>query len=110
MFQRVVFEQKGEFLLYEGMRSHGSLEQRVLGSFVLNDKNHDHKLSRDEISSLVTDSGEFIGVKYPEEYLKALLDKCLEKADTNGDGFLQLSELINITRSDKNFAKLFGSM
>ena len=92
------------------MRSHGSLEQRVIGSFVMNDKNHDHKLSRDEISVLVTDAGEMICFSYPEEYLKVLLDKCLEKADTNGDGFLQLSELINITRADKNFAKLFGTM
>jgi len=101
---------KGEFLLYEGLRSHGSLEQRVIASFVMNDKDHDHNLCREEISAVFTDAVDVVGLKYTPEFLKVFVDKCLEKGDKNGDGFLQVSEIIAIAYSDKNFAQVFGSL
>jgi len=98
-----------EWLVFDGIRHHGSVEQRVIGSFLMNDKNHDHKLSREEVETLATDAGEVIGFKYPPDILKTFLDTTMAKGDADGDGFLELSEIIQLVRSDPNFAKVFGN-
>ena len=55
-----------------------------MGSFIMNDKNHDRKLCRDEIACVIVDAGEVVGLKYPPDFLKVFLDTCLAKGDKDG--------------------------
>ena len=60
--------------MYDGIRKLGTLEQRVMGSFVLYDPNHDRKIQRDEIESMMRAARDISNVSLPEEKF----DQCME--------------------------------
>ena len=67
-------EQLKEWLVYDGIRKFGTLEQRVMGSFVLYDPNHDHKIQRDEIECMMRAARDISNVCLPEDKF----DQCME--------------------------------
>jgi len=99
-----------EWLVYDGIRKYGSLEQRVMGSFVLYDPNGDHKIQRDEIESMMRAAREISGVTLPEEKFAECLETLMNVVDSDKSGTLELSEVIKAARANACIAKIFNAV
>jgi len=98
-----------EWLVYDGLRKFGSLEQRVMGSFVLFDPNNDRKIQRDEIEKMMRVARDLSGVKMDEEMFASCLETLIKIFDTDHNGTLELSEAIKAARENPTIAKIFNS-
>jgi len=106
-----------EFLAYFGVMEKGTLEQRVMGKFMLCDLNHDHKIDREEMATVLRASfarnqkpqpeKTDLGLS-PEDDFKLRLAVLFEMLDTNGNGTFELNEIIKAARKDKRVASLFS--
>jgi len=96
-----------EFLVFQGISTAGTLEQKAMGSFWMLDQNHDHKIGRDEIALLMRASGEASGASHSDEEIGHLSDFVLKFVDKDKNGSIELSELISVARSDEKIADIF---
>ena len=80
-FTTVVVEQLDEFLVFQGISTAGTLEQKAMGSFWMLDQNHDHRIGRDEIALLMRASGEASGASHSDEEINHLSDFVLKFVD-----------------------------
>ena len=76
-----MIEQLDEFLVFQGISTAGTLEQKAMGSFWMLDQNHDHKIGRDEIALLMRASGEASGESHSDEEISHLSDFVLKFVD-----------------------------
>ena len=70
--------------MFDGIRYHGSVEQRVIGSFVINDKSHDHRLQAEEIADMARTASEASGKTLSDETIDRFVKVCMERADIDG--------------------------
>jgi len=102
-----------EYLLYDGIRSHGSLEQRIMGSFYLYDTDHDHKITRAEVTEIITCVLAICQNLDPEHFKDAMskvpasVEGIFRDVDTDHSGTLELVELIEAARRLPNIARIF---
>ena len=77
-------QQLDEWLVFDGIRKYGSLEQRVMGSFVLFDHSRDHKIQRAEIEDMMRTAVYVSGVGLTEAMIQKALKNIMEIADSDG--------------------------
>ena len=68
--------------MFDGIRTYGSIDQRVMGTFIMNDCNHDRVLDQSELAVLITDAAAVPG-QVPSGNLQASLDTAIVSADKN---------------------------
>ena len=70
--------------MFDGIRKYGSLEQRVMGSFVLFDHTRDHKIQRKEIEDMMRTAVYVSGVSLTESMIQKALKNVMAIADSDG--------------------------
>ena len=70
-----------EWLVFDGIRKHGSLEQRVVGSFVLYDHTGAGVLRREEVAAMMRTASEVAGADLSESLIQQALEILMTEAD-----------------------------
>lgn len=70
-----------EWLVFDGIRKHGSLEQRVVGSFVLYDHAGVGVLRREEVAAMMRTASEVAGADLSESLIQQALEILMTEAD-----------------------------
>jgi len=99
-----------EWLVYDGIRKFGTLEQRVMGSFILFDPDHDRKIRREEIGTMMKAASSISGIELSEEKFKVCLDTLINVVDVDKSETLELSEVIRAARANPSIAKIFNAV
>ena len=131
IFYGDVYEQLDEFLVYAGITSHGTVEQKAMGSFMMLDQDHDHKITSDELTFLMKVSNEMNANPYSEDDIADIVDCIMEIVDKDNvclifmliftifycvhrfrvclqqSGTLELSEIVKAARKEPKIAAIF---
>ena len=70
-----------EWLVFDGIRKYGTLDQRVVGSFVLYDHNADGVLQREEVASMMRTAAAVAGEGISESLIQQALELLMQAAD-----------------------------
>ena len=74
-------EQLDEFLVFGGITTFGTMEQRVMGTFQMLDQNHDHQISRDEFFQFLKISNEMNTERMTDEGIEIIVDAVMKRID-----------------------------
>ena len=72
-----------EYLVYDGISDHGTLEQRIMGSFMMCDQNHDREIRREEMTTVLRTANAMHNKKMPEEKFNHSMDVLMEIVDAD---------------------------
>uniref|UniRef100_A0A4Y0BJ24 EF-hand domain-containing protein n=1 Tax=Anopheles funestus TaxID=62324 RepID=A0A4Y0BJ24_ANOFN len=85
--------------------SRGTLEEKLCWTFSLYDINHDGKITREEMTDIVTAIYELMGARddggTDEVNIKSKVDTIFQKMDTNQDGVITIEEFLDCCRKDQ---------
>ena len=70
-----------EWLVFDGIRKYGSLDQRVVGSFVLYDHNNDGVVEREEVAAMMRTAAAVAGEGVSESLIQQALELLMSEAD-----------------------------
>jgi len=99
-----------EFLVYDGISDHGSLEQRIMGSFMMCDQNHDHEIKREEMTVVLRTANAMHNKRMPDEKFDHNMDVLMEIVDADRNGTIELGEVIKAARKDERIATIFSTV
>ncbi|XP_053680382.1 Kv channel-interacting protein 4-like [Anopheles nili] len=92
--------------------SRGTLEEKLCWTFSLYDINHDGKITREEMTDIVTAIYELMGARddggTDEVNIKNKVDTIFQKMDTNRDGVITIEEFLDCCRKDKLISSSMG--
>ncbi|XP_058129898.1 Kv channel-interacting protein 4-like [Anopheles ziemanni] len=92
--------------------SRGTLEEKLCWTFSLYDINHDGKITREEMTDIVTAIYELMGARddggTDEVNIKSKVDNIFQKMDTNGDGVITIEEFLDCCRKDQLISSSMG--
>ncbi|XP_055607576.1 Kv channel-interacting protein 4 isoform X1 [Uranotaenia lowii] len=92
--------------------SRGSLEEKLSWTFSLYDINHDGKITREEMTDIVTAVYELMGAREDggsdETLIKSKVEQIFEKMDANHDGVITIEEFLDCCRKDKLISDSMG--
>lgn len=80
--------------MFDGIRKYGSLEQRVMGSFIMYDHSEDHKIQREEVVTMMRTATAVAGAQLTDAMIQQALETLMAIADTDhvcDSPFLSLS-------------------
>ena len=75
--------QLDEWLVFDGIRKYGSLEQRVMGSFIMYDHSEDHKIQREEVVTMMRTATAVAGAQLTDAMIQQALETLMAIADTD---------------------------
>ncbi|XP_029718711.1 Kv channel-interacting protein 4 isoform X3 [Aedes albopictus] len=85
--------------------SRGTLEEKLCWTFSLYDINHDGKITREEMTDIVTAIYELMGEREDggtdDVQIKNKVDIIFQKMDSNRDGVITIEEFLDCCRKDK---------
>lgn len=85
--------------------SRGTLEEKLCWTFSLYDINHDGKITREEMTDIVTAIYELMGEREDggtdDVQIKNKVDIIFKKMDSNRDGVITIEEFLDCCRKDK---------
>uniref|UniRef100_A0A182W187 EF-hand domain-containing protein n=1 Tax=Anopheles minimus TaxID=112268 RepID=A0A182W187_9DIPT len=92
--------------------SRGTLEEKLCWTFSLYDINHDGKITREEMTDIVTAIYELMGARddggTDEINIKSKVDTIFQKMDTNRDGVITIEEFLDCCRKDQLISSSMG--
>ncbi|XP_052888814.1 Kv channel-interacting protein 4-like [Anopheles moucheti] len=92
--------------------SRGTLEEKLCWTFSLYDINHDGKITREEMTDIVTAIYELMGARddggTDEVNIKSKVDTIFQKMDTNQDGVITIEEFLDCCRKDQLISSSMG--
>ncbi|XP_035899375.1 Kv channel-interacting protein 4-like isoform X1 [Anopheles stephensi] len=92
--------------------SRGTLEEKLCWTFSLYDINHDGKITREEMTDIVTAIYELMGARddggTDEVNIKNKVDTIFQKMDTNRDGVITIEEFLDCCRKDQLISSSMG--
>ncbi|EAA08579.5 AGAP004258-PA [Anopheles gambiae str. PEST] len=92
--------------------SRGTLEEKLCWTFSLYDINHDGKITREEMTDIVTAIYELMGARddggTDEVNIKNKVDTIFQKMDTNQDGVITIEEFLDCCRKDQLISSSMG--
>ncbi|XP_035782485.1 Kv channel-interacting protein 4-like isoform X2 [Anopheles aquasalis] len=92
--------------------SRGTLEEKLCWTFSLYDINHDGKITREEMTDIVTAIYELMGARddggTDEVNIKSKVDTIFQKMDTNRDGVITIEEFLDCCRKDQLISSSMG--
>jgi len=97
-----------EWLVYEGILKYGTLEQHLMGSFMMFDIDGDHRITGEEFCTLMRALFELHGEELPEEGYDDIKRFVFERADADHSGTLELGEAIDASRKNQKIASLLN--
>jgi len=99
-----------DWLVFDGIRKYGTLDQRVIGSFVLYDHNADGVLQREEVAAMMRTAAAVAGEGISESLIQQALELLMQAADKNHTGFMQLDDILSAARVNPTLAKIFNAV
>ena len=69
--------------MFDGIRKYGSLEQRVMGSFIMYDHSEDHKIQREEVVTMMRTATAVAGAQLTDAMIQQALETLMAIADTD---------------------------
>jgi len=99
-----------EWLVFDGIRKYGTLEQRVVGSFVLYDHNNDGVVEREEVAAMMRTAAAVAGEGVSESLIQQALEILMTEADKNHNGVLELDEIVSSAKVQPVVAKIFNAV
>ncbi|ETN67180.1 calsenilin [Anopheles darlingi] len=92
--------------------SRGTLEEKLCWTFSLYDINHDGKITREEMTDIVTAIYELMGARddggTDDVNIKSKVDTIFQKMDTNRDGVITIEEFLDCCRKDQLISSSMG--
>lgn len=92
--------------------SRGTLEEKLCWTFSLYDINHDGKITREEMTDIVTAIYLLMGDREDggsdEAQIKTKVDQIFEKMDTNRDGVITIEEFLDCCQKDQLISDSMG--
>ena len=70
-------------MVYDGISDHGTLEQRIMGSFMMCDQNHDHEIKRDEMTIVLRTANAMHNKRMPDDKFDHNMDVLMELVDAD---------------------------
>jgi len=99
-----------EWLVFDGIRKYGTLDQRVIGSFVLYDHNADGILQREEVASMMRTAAAVAGEGVSESLIQQALELLMQETDKNHTGNMELDDILSAARVNPSLAKIFNAV
>jgi len=99
-----------DWLVFDGIRKYGSLEQRVVGSFVLYDYNDDGVVEREELAAMMRTAAAVAGENVSESLIQQALEILMTEADKDHNGLLQMEDIIEAAKVQPVVAKIFNAV
>jgi len=99
-----------EWLVFDGIRKYGSLDQRVVGSFVLYDHNNDGVVEREEVAAMMRTAAAVAGEGVSESLIQQAVEILMSEADKQHTGLMELEDILNAARIQPVIAKIFNAV
>jgi len=99
-----------EWLVFDGIRKYGSLDQRVVGSFVLYDHNNDGVVEREELAAMMRTAAAVTGEGVSESLIQQAVEILMSEADKQHTGLLELEDILAAARVQPVVAKIFNAV
>jgi len=107
-----------EYLVYMGVKTFGTPEQKVMGAFLIYDSDNDHKINREEMKKIfkltIAVAKEYVPDKVEEdisdEDITEAAGAIFDAIDTDHSGTLEMREVVKAARESETISGLFKTM